>query len=159
MVILILNNWFVECVCSPLGMFKIKEGSEYVFCWPTHIPKCIQTYSSSCSSVASKDALFLSSRWAEAAVYTLLLICTLNKKIKMNSSAGCQVSAATCGTVALVWGRLYGCIGLSLDSVKSHFPWVQWHFPGWRMGRWGQRGVAGNACRCPSQENWQSLES
>lgn len=33
-----------------------------------------------------------------------------------------------------------------LESVKSHFPWVQWHFPGWRMGRWGQRRVTGNAC-------------
>lgn len=37
----------------------------------------------------------------------------------MNSSAGCQVSAATCGAVALVWGRLYGCIGLSW-TVLSH---------------------------------------
>lgn len=37
----------------------------------------------------------------------------------MNSSAGCQVSAATCGAVTLVWGRLYGCIGLSW-TVLSH---------------------------------------
>lgn len=37
----------------------------------------------------------------------------------MNSSAGCQVSAATCGAVAFMWGGLHGCIGLSW-KVLSH---------------------------------------
>lgn len=81
----------------------------------------------------------LSSHWAVTAVHTLLLI-------KMNSSsAGCQVSAATCGTVALVLGCLHGW------TVLSHtFREVQWHFPGWRTGWWRQRRVTGDACRSPS---------
>lgn len=113
-------------------------------CWPTHIPKCTQTYSSSCSSVASKDVLFLSSHWAMTAVHTLLLI-------KVNSSsAGCQVSAATCGSGDLVLGCLHGCIGLSWTVLSHTFHEVQWHFPGWRMGWWGQSRVAGDACRCSS---------
>lgn len=76
------------------------------------------------------------------AVHTLPLI-------KMNSSsAGCQVSATTCGTVGLVLGCLHGCIGLSWTVLSHTFHEVQWRFSLDEGRRWGQRRVAGDACRC-----------